>query len=62
MSTPGQLLKAAFDGKWSYWVEGDRVRIPPPDWLSWPSHTAAEMGPPIQPPAELAKQSKGRRK
>lgn len=62
MSTPGQLLKELFDGHWIAWTQNGIERIPPPVWLKWPSHTAAEMGPPPVAHAELAKQSRGRRK
>lgn len=32
-----------------------------PEWLDWPTVRGDEFGPPITPPADLARQSKGRR-
>ena len=57
-----QIAAAAFNGRWVSWVEGDRVRIPPPDWLSWPHDTLADWQPVRPPVAEIAAQSKGKRK
>lgn len=60
--TDSQLAQATFDGTWVYWRDADcRIRIPSPDWLAWPSHTAAEMGPPLSTHAERAAQPKARR-
>ena len=60
--TPSQLAKETFDGRWVSWVEGATVRIPPPDWLDWPHDTLADWQPVRLPVAELAAQSKGKRK
>ena len=42
---PSELLTATFGGTVVYWTNGAKSGGTRPDWLDWPSHTAAEMGP-----------------
>ena len=63
---PAVLLSDFFgvDPRAGVWIErsGKTTRGARPHWLDWPSHTAAEMGPPPVAHADLAKQSKGVRR
>ena len=47
---PSDLLIATFGGSIAHWTNGQKSGGqgfgPEGDWRSWPSHTAAEMGPP----------------
>jgi hypothetical protein len=52
-----RLLRPAFDTE-VYAVTPDGTYGTRPEWWNWPSHTAAEMGPPPTSQAELSVKSK----
>lgn len=57
-----QIATNAFNGRWVFWEAGGTVKIPAPAWLDWPHDTLADWQPVRPPVAELAAQSKGKRK
>lgn len=42
---PSAILTATFGGSVVYWTNGAKSGGSRPDWLDWPGHTAAEIGP-----------------
>lgn len=55
------LLLETFGGDLWYSTASGREVGTRPDWFDWPSVRLDEMGPPVRPPAELARASRARR-